>query len=267
MASTTYSVTLHHLAPGATGAGLQHPDEQISAATPDQLSNLLLSLEETAGKLTIYEPSSPEIRIKTDREVYVVRTRYRQLCFVGRESLLRGEPHSISFILGTVTGVSTEPVKSLEPARPYDRPPSATPTAADGTASSAPWIKITVLLALIVACLGTGVWMLVKPPRGVAPKFSYLTAAETTTLLSRLAGEYRTGTNEGDRRLIIGSDGTIRLAKYGAGRNIAEEIIRTVRGAQQEGKPALATPDPYLILVRDPDAVALYGQTYRRIQQ
>lgn len=267
MAATTYSLTLHHLAPGATGAGLQYPDEQIAAVTADQLRNLLLSLEETAGKLTIYEPSSPEIRIKTDREVYVVRTRYRQLCFVGREALLRGEQHSIAFIVGTVTGVAAEPIKSLEPARSYERPPSAAPTGADGTAPAAPWLKIAVLLTLIVACLGTGTWMLVRPARGVAPKFSYLTAAETTTLLSRLSGEYRTGTSEGDRRLIIGSDGTIRLAKYGAGRNIAEEIIRTVRGATQDGKPALATPDPYLILVRDPDGVSLYGQTFKRVVQ
>ncbi len=267
MAAGTYSVTLHHLAPGATAAGLEHPDEQIAAVTPDQLRELLSALEQVALGLTIYEPSSPEIRIKTDRETFVVRTRYRQLCFVGRESLLRGEPHTIPFILATVTGEAVEPVKPLEPARNYERPPSAAPAPSEAGAPSAPWLKIAVLLVLIAGCLGGGLWMLFKPARGVAPKFTAMSPAESTTLLARLAGEYRTGTAEGDRRLIIAADGTLRLAKYGPGQAIAEEIIRTARGARQDGQTALATTDPYVLMVRDPDGIQLYGLTYKRVVQ
>jgi hypothetical protein len=266
MAASNYSVTLHHLAPGATAAGLNYPDEQLANVTVDQLRELLLALESLAAKLTIYEPSSPEIRIKTDREVYVVRTRYRQLCFVGRESLLRGEPHSIPFIVSTVTGVAAEPVQALQPAaRSYDRPPTASPSGSEGGAGSKPALKIAIMLVLIVACLGTGIWMLVKPARGVGHKFNNMGSSESQTLLTRLAGEYRTGTGEGDRRLILGADGTLRLAKYGPGRAIAEEVIRTGRGALQEGKPVIVTTDPYVILVRDPDGLVLYGQVYKRV--
>lgn len=266
MAAPVYSVTLHHLAPGATAAGLQHADEQLPAVGVDQLRDLLLALEIVAAGLTIYEPSTPEIRIKNDREVFVVRTRYRQLCLVGREAALRGEPHTIPYILGAITGVAPEPAAPVEAVRVYERPPTASPTGAEG-ATPKPWLKLAVLLTLIVACLGTGTWMLLKPARGVAPKFTYLAPAESTTLLARLAGEYRTGTGEGDRRLIVSADGTLRLAKYGPAQAIAEELIRTARGVSQNGQTALATPDPYLILVRDPDGLFLYGQTYKRVAQ
>ncbi|AOS44470.1 hypothetical protein Verru16b_01532 [Lacunisphaera limnophila] len=264
MAASTYSVTLHHLAPGATAAGLEYPDTALAEVTPTQLAGLLLELELLAAKLTIYEPSTPEIRIKTDREVFVVRTRYRQLCFVGREALLRGEQHSIPFILGTITGNAPEPVRPADTPRVFERPPTATPTT-EHTAPQGPWLKITVLLVLIVACLGTGVWLLVRPARTLAPKFTYMNGSESSALLTRLAGEYQTGTGEGDRRLIIAADGTLRLAKYGATQSVAEEIIRTARGARQGGQPALATSDPYILLVRDPDGVFLFGQNYKRV--
>lgn len=267
MPAATFTVTLHHLAPGATAAGLAYADEQLNNVTVEQLQELLLSLEQVAGRLTIYEPSSPELRIKTDRELFVVRTRYRQLCFVGREALLRGEPHTVPFILATVTGEVTEPVRPVAPTRTYERPPSAPPAGAtEGGAPSAPWLKVAVLLLLIAGCLGGGLWMLFKPARGVAPKFSYMNAVDSSTLLGRVAGEYRTGSAEGDRRLIIAADGTLRLAKYGTAQAIAEEIIRTARGARQEGQPVLATADPYLVLVRDTDNLSLYGQTYKRVR-
>jgi hypothetical protein len=265
MAAPTYSVTLHHLAPGASAAGLAYPDEQIASVTPDQLAELLLSLEMLAARLTIYEPSTPEIRIKTDREVFVVRTRYRQLCFVGREALLRGEQHTIPFILATVTGLAAELPKPADVPRVYERPPSAAPAPSEASAPSAPWLKIAVLALLICACLGGGIWMLVRPARTLAPRFSYLNAPESATLVARLAGEYRTGTGQGDRRLIIAADGTLRLAKYGAGQSIAEEITRVARGALQDGKSALATADPYVMLIREPDSLILFGQTYRRV--
>ena len=80
-----------------------------------------------------------------------------------------------------------------------------------------------------------------------------------------MAGEYHTGTQEGDRRLIIGPDGTMRIAKFGKDQSIAEEIIRTARGAQLDGQPAIATSDPYVMTIKDADNVILYGQNYKRV--
>jgi hypothetical protein len=266
MAAPTYSVTLHHLAPGAKAAGLGYADEQLPAVTSAQLVEMLHTLSSVAQGLTIYEPSNPEIRIKTDREVVVIRTRYRRLCFVGRETQLRGEDHSVTMIMAVISGVA-EP--EIVPTVPAAKPASASPV---GSRSFSPpssgvpeWVKLAVLIVLSLIAAGTGVWMLTKPPRNLAPKFQLMAAAESSALLAKAAGEYRTGTQEGDRRLIIGADGTLRIAKYGNAQAIIEEVIRTARGASQNGQPGLATSDPYLMLIRDADTVMLYGQTYKRV--
>lgn len=268
--STFYSVTLHHLAPGATAAGVDYPDEQMPAVTTAQLGDLLQALSNIAARTTIYEPSSPEIRIKAEREILVVRIRYRRLCLVGREASLRGEEHSIARILAAAAGIE-EPEIEFIPVQPSERPPIHSPTSASrptlAPAGISEWIKIGLLSLLIVGCLGTGTWLLLKPPHGLAPNFKYMPAADSTALLARAAGEYRTGSQAGDRRLIIAADGTLRLAKYGPAQAIAEESVRTIRGAIQNGQPGLATSDPYLMLVKDPETVVLYGATYKRVAQ
>jgi len=266
MAAPTYSVTLHHLAPGAKAAGLGYADEQLPAVTPAQLVEMLHALGGVALGLTIYEPSNPEIRIKTDREVVVIRTRYRRLCFVGRETQLRGEDHSVAMIMAVISGVAEpEIVSPAASAKPSSASPVASRSFSPPSGGVPEWAKLAVLIVLSLAAVGTGVWMLTKPPKNLAPRFKLLAAAESSALLAKAAGEYRTGTQEGDRRLVIGADGTLRIAKYGPAQSIAEEVIRTARGASQNGQPGLATSDPYLMLVRDADTVVLYGQTYKRI--
>ena len=266
MAAPVYSVTLHHLAPGAAAAGLGYPDEQILTVTTAQLRELLMALSQVASHLTIYEPSAPEIRIKTDREVYVVRTRYRHLCFVGREAVLRGEEHSIDFIIGTITGLAEPELKAAAP-RVFARPTSANLAGARLSAGTGipDWVKITLMLILSAAFLVGGLWLLFRPARTLAPKYTLLSAPDSSVLLNRVAGEYHTGNQEGDRRLIIGPDGTMRIAKFGKDQAIAEEIIRTSRGAQLDGQPALATSDPYVMTIKDADNVVLYGQNYKRV--
>ncbi len=270
MAGITYSVTLHHLAPGAKAAGLGYPDEQLANVTSAQLVELLHALSDVAASLTIYEPSSPEIRVRTDREVYIVRTRYRRLCFVGREGVLRGEEHSIAFIMATISGLAEAVVAPT--IRPTERPVSTSPHSGRAVVRPAglslpDWFKAAILLLLSFGCVGAGVWMLFKPPRSFGPKIAYLSTSDSNVLLSKAAGEYRTGTGEGDRRLIIAADGTLRIAKFGPAQAIAEEIIRTARAGTQSGQTGLATTDPYFMVVRDADTVVLYGQTYKRVAQ
>lgn len=267
MAATTYSVTLHHLAPGAKEAGLGYPDEQLTAVTVEQLTGLLHALEEVASRLSIYEPSNPEIRVKSDREVFVIRTRYRHLCFVGSETVLRGEEHGVAYIMGAITG-HAEPIPqpAVNP-RLFERPPTAVPMRLSPRNGGGfpDWAKIALLLVVSLACVGTGVWMLFKPARSLAPDFKLMPATEAVSLLNRVAGQYQTGTAAGDRRLIISNDGTMRIAKYGPEQAIAEEIIRTARGATQADRPALVTSDPYVMLINDADSVTLYGQVYKRV--
>ena len=257
-------MTLHHLAPGAVAAGLAYPDEALPAVPLPQLREMLYALSEVASRLTIYEPSAPEIRIKTDREAFVVRTRYRRLCFVGYEAALRGEEHSVAYILTTITG-NTETAKAPEPRA--DRPSSASPilTVAPAEAGRFPrWMKIAVMAVIIIGCNATAAWMLLAPPKTIAPQYSLLTPAESAALLGRVAGEYRTGSAEGDRRIIIDTTGTARLAKFGPNLAPTQPVTKTVRGAVVNGQPALVTNDPAAVVLKDADTIVFFGNTYKR---
>lgn len=263
-AAPTYHVTLHHLAPGAVEAGLAYPDEQLAGVPLPQLREMLYALSEVASRLTIYEPSSPEIRIKTDREAFVVRTRYRRLCFVGYEAALRGEEHSVAYILTTITG-NTETAKAPEPR--VERPSVAGPviTIAPDEAGRFPrWLKIAVMAVIIIGCNATAAWMLLSPPKTIAPKYSLLTPAESVALLGRVAGEYRTGSAEGDRRIIIDTTGTVRLAKFGPNQSTTQPVTKTVRGALVDGQPALVTTDPAAVVLKDAETIVFFGNTYKR---
>lgn len=260
----TYSVTLHHLAPGAVAAGLAYPDEQLANVPLTQLREMLYALSEVASRLTIYEPSMPEIRIKTDRESFVVRTRYRRLCFVGYEAALRGEDHSVAYILTTITG-TTETAKAPEPRT--DRPSAASIAAATDvpaeTGRVPKWIKVAVMVIIIIGCNGTAAWLLLRPPTTLTPKSTRMPLGESAALLSRVAGEYRTGSQEGDRRIIIDATGTARLAKFGPNQSPTQPSSKPIYGAIVDGQPALMTADAAITL-KDADTIVYFGNTYKR---
>lgn len=264
MPPANYSVTLHNLAPGASAAGLAYADVQLTSVTPLQLRELLHAFGAVAAHLTIYEPSAPEIRVKTDQSVFVIRTRYRRLCLVGWETSMRGEEHTISFILSTITG-TTELTKAPPRPEPAHHAPPSHVHAPPATGLRLPrWGKVALLTALILGLNAFTAWMLFRPAASTVPSHIPLPEAESKALFAKVAGEYETGTREGDRRLIIGADGTLRLAKLGPQRNLTEERTKTARGALVDGRAALITSDPSVLVIKDADTVVLYRTTYRR---
>jgi hypothetical protein len=106
--------------------------------------------------------------------------------------------------------------------------------------------------------------MLLSPPKTIAPKYSLLTPAESAALLGRVAGEYRTGSTEGDRRIIIDTTGTARLAKFGPNLAVTQPATKTLRGALVDGQPALVTNDPAAVVLKDADTLVFFGNTYKR---
>jgi hypothetical protein len=262
MAAANYSVTLHHLSPDATAAGLAYPDEQLQNVNVAQLRDLLTALGVVAAQLTIYEPSTPEIRVKTDREIFVIRTRYRRLCFVGWETVLRGEDHSVGFIMSTITGTA-EPVKIVPKVieRYVPAVSSTPPTTMPGGVPR--WAKIGVLAVLIIGINAFTAYMLLRPLPSTLPKHELLPDTESRALLIKVSGEYETGPQEGARQLVIHTDGVINLAKYGPQRALLEPKTKTARGALVNGQPALVTADAVVVL-KDADTVVFYGIPYHR---
>ncbi len=262
MAAVNYSVTLHHLSPDATAGGLAYPDEQLQNVSAAQLQALLTALAGVASQLTIYEPSTPEIRVKTDREIFVIRTRYRRLCFVGWETILRGEDHTVAFILSTITGTLEAAKFTPKVIERYVPASSGTgPTSVPGGVPR--WAKIAVLAVFIIAFNGFTAYMLLRPPPSTVPRHELMADSESRALLLRVSGEYETGTQEGARRIVIQADGTLRLAKFGPQRAILDERRKTARGALVDGRAALVTSDGAVVL-KDPDTVVYFGIPYRR---
>jgi len=284
MAAPTFNVMLHHLSPDAKSVGTNYAHEQLQGVSPAQLRALLVGLSDAAGRFTIYEPATPEIRIKTDRSAFVVRTRHRRLCLVGWEGKLRGEEHDVGFILSTVTGAA-EPGKleadaagrgsaSPIPAGTTDSTPPFS------TGSSAPFVpgkakadegripkraKITGLALLIVAFNAVTVRLVFfQEARTPMPKTATIPEFETGALLAKAAGEYETGGAEGDRRLIIEPGGNLRLAKYGPERAVLQETTRTAKGGMVNNRQVLVTSDPAVVDVKDANTVVYFGTTFKR---
>jgi len=109
--------------------------------------------------------------------------------------------------------------------------------------------------------------MLLKPAPGLTPSYELMTESESHTLLAKAAGEYQTGGKEGDRRLSINVDGTLRFAKYGPALGLKEPLTRPAAGASMGGKSVLVTTDrnPVVVEIKDPETVISSKTVYHRI--
>lgn len=257
MTSQTFQITLHHLSLDAKAASASQPDHDLPKVTVEKLRELLVALAATAANLPAVSEASPEIRIRAGKDTLQVRVSEGQLRFVSWETKTGGVGLNVDQIIARVcfSAPRSEPVP-IRPARIHApvEAPERIPR----------WLKVTGLIAAIVAINCTSVWMLLKPPPDLLSEFELLPAAASQELLTMVAGDYETGAREGDRRLTIQADGAIQLSKYGQKRLVVEENTKTVRGALTSGKPALLTDDPYLLEIKDPNTVVLYGDTYKR---
>ena len=165
----------------------------------------------------------------------------------------------------TITG-NAETTKAPEPRA--DRPASASPLATEGapveTGGIPRWVKIAVMSIIIIGCNATAAWLLLRPPTIIGPKYTLMTPADSATLLVKVAGEYRTGSAEGDRRIVIDTGGTALVARFGANLAVVQPLTKPIRGALVDGQPALVTDDPAAITLKDADTIVYYGNTYKR---
>lgn len=257
MTPQTFHLTLHHLSPDAKVASASQPDHDLPHATIEHLRELLVALAATAAKLPAVTAATPEIRIRAGKDTLTVRVSDGQLRFVSWETKAGGVGLNVDQIIARVnfSAPRSEPTP-LRPARVYQP---------EATSEKLPrWAKVTGLIVAIIAINCTTVWMLIKPPPDLLAEFELLPTSASGDLLAMVAGEYETGTREGDRRITIKPDGALQLSKYGQKRAVIEGNTKTVRGALTSGQPALLTDDPYLLQIKDPNTVVLYGDTYKR---
>ena len=257
MSPQTFHIILHHLSMDAKVASASLDDHDLPGVTVEKLRELLVALAATAAHLPAVSAASPEIRIRAGKDNIQIRVSDGQLRFVSWETKTGGVGLNVDQIIARVCfSAPRSEAAPIRPARMHI--PAAAPEKIPR------WLKVSGLIIAIIAINCTSVWMLLKPPPDLLSEFELLPAAASQELLSMVAGDYETGAREGDRRLTIQSDGAIQLSKYGQRRLVVEENTKTVRGALTSGKPALLTDDPYLLEIKDPNTVVLYGDTYKR---
>lgn len=242
-----FTVTLHHLAPDAKKAGSEFPDLELPDLKGEKLRGLIASLAKVAKQN--HGSASPELRIAAPSGKFVVRALSGGLRFTSWTTRVGGAdltPDQIfDFIAGTGDAVAE--------------------AGTSDSSARARWMKVVLLAVLIAGSNAVTAWMLMRPPPNpFVPDYQLLPAEPAGRLLADVAGDYQTGTAEGDRRLRILRDGRVNWAKFGLQKSIAEEENFTVQSAHSGGKPALFTSTGALIEIVDGSTLKLYGDTYRR---
>jgi hypothetical protein len=228
---------------------------QLSGVGLRQLQTLLEALATLAPKVEY--PAVPEMRITDAERQFLVQVREGQVRFSSWSVRAGGCDLTPAQIVAAITGAD----------------PST--TAAGGEAEPAPpsrrrrgW-QVVLLVGGILGSNAITAWMLTRPgpalPVELQPPYRLVESEPAERLLTRAAGVFETGGEEGDRRLAIRRDGAVNWGRYGPNRLIVEETPLTVVAAETDGQPALRAGDHSLIVVKDAATVVYFGDTYRRV--
>lgn len=249
-APKTFSIALHHLAPDAKSAGVGLADAQLTAVTPEELRALLEDLAALAP--SVHYPVTPEMRITSDNDQFVVQVKEGRIRFTSWSVRTGGGELTPRQILTAITGIEEEGGPNL--AGGLAGRVAALPRAS----------KIVMLAAAILISNGITAWMLTRPPPDMLPEYRLMEPEPGTRLLADVAGVYETGSAQGDRALTINADGTVRWVTFGDNRTIAETSDLTAQPVLTGGRPALLTDNRALIEISEPVRVVYYGDTYNR---
>lgn len=262
-----FDLALRHLSRDARQAGIELPDEKLTALTVVQLRELLEALATLAPKVEY--PAAPEMRISVASRQYLVHVRDGSVRFsswsvrAGGCNLTPGQ--IIDAITGTDDAVDT-PVRIVRPARAV--------RAAPPPVEEEPRRRTGLIVALAAAAIGCPLltWQLAGSSSDETelrrlmkiPEYRVLEPEPAKRQFERAVGTYETGGAEGDRRLVLRADGTVLCAKYGPGRALLEETTMTAVAAEAGGQMAFLTGNRTPIEVRDASTVVFCGDTYRR---
>lgn len=245
-----FTVTLHHLAPDGKKAGVQYVDAELRDVPEGRLHALLASLAALAGEP--HGAARPEVRITAPHGQFVVQIADGQLHFNSWTLRAGGCDLTAEQIFAAIVGLD-------------EAQPDAAAGAGAGRGKRSRWLRVGVLAGLILGSNAVTAWMFLRtPPNPFLPDYTLLVAEPAERVLADLAGDYRTGSAEGDRGLKIARDGRIHWMKFAEGGGSTEESDLTAKAVQSRGRPALLTSDYALIEILDGSTVKFYGDTYRR---
>ena len=247
----TYTVTLHHLAPGAKQAGANFPDVECPAITEKQLRELIRQLGALAS--TNLGAALPEIRVVAPLGQFVVKISEGRLRVNSWAIKIGGADLSPEQIVGVISGAGAEPesTSAEEHAAAGKRPRGGV---------------VAVLAVLIIGINALTAWMLTQPqpPVPLLPEYTPLAREPAERFVTGIAGEYRTSSNGGGRGLVVGKDGRVHWLRFGPGGAVAEDTEVAVKPVQAHGKPALLADGRTLIETDATTSLVFYNEVYRR---
>jgi hypothetical protein len=249
-----FTVTLHHLSPDVKRAGLEFPDQELISVTPEKLRALLEALAVLAPKTE--PPAEPELRIAGPHGRFLVQGRNKQVKVISWSTQGGGSGLSSERILAMIMGMEQEEGSPNRGRRKTD---------ADG--GSRRW-KIALLAVVVLGSNAVTAWMLTRPPPPPPPEIlaehKFVAPERGERILGQFAGNYETGTGDGDRRLTVGKDGAVRWTRLGPNQTVTEDFALTAKAAESRGQPVLVASNFGMIEMKDPITVVYFGDSYRR---
>jgi hypothetical protein len=248
----TFTVTLHHLAPGAKQASAALSDTEVPDVTGKKLRELIRALAALAA--TNLGAASPELRVIAPHGQFVVKISEGRLRINSWTIKVGGADLSPDQIFALITGA-----EAVAEAAGIDL--------GTGGPRRSRGAMIAVLAVLILGTNALTAWMLTRPPPPppLLPEFTPLAKESGERFIAEIAGGYQTGTNEGARALKIAKDGHVHWLHLGPGGAIAEDVEISAEPVQSRGKPALFADARALIEVADASSLVFYNETYRRM--
>ena len=222
----------------------------MKAVSPEKLHGLIGALAALAPR--DHGRATPELRITADHGRFVVQVAEGQLRFNSWTSRVGGFDLTAEQIFALITGTEETPERGG-------------PQAGGRSLRQKRWWRFGLLILAIAGSNVVTAWMLLRPPSNpFLPEYRLLEPSPAERLMGSVAGDYETGTAEGDRRLRIARDGRIHWEKIGPGGTVVEPADMTSKAAESRGHPALLTNVDALIDVIEGGSLMFYGDTYRR---
>ncbi len=246
-----FTVTLHHLAPGAKRVDATLPDVELADVTAKSLHVLIRALAALAP--TNLGTASPELRVVAPHGQFVVQVAEGRLRINSWTIRVGGSSLSPDQIFALITGAeAVAGAAGIELA-------TSTPKRTRGA-------MLALLAGLILGTNAVTAWWLTRPPPSppLLPDYTLLATEPAARLIANVAGDYQSGTGEGYRALKIAKDGRVRWLRFGPRGIVAEDTEVAAQPVQSRGKPALLADGIALIEVNDASSLVFYNETYRR---
>lgn len=262
-----YQVTLIHLSPDARSADVAFEVEPTRLCSAEEIAELL----EAFRKIDPLQnaDADPEIVLQHRGARYVVRTSQGRLLFsdsrnITLPTLTLGPAEILAELDGSAAAARTRSpfptAMSPEIAARSAATVTKTPAALPPTRRA----RLVALSAVITLLLG-GIAALIFL-RGAESQLDLapLAAAERTATAQRVEGVYVTGGEAGDRGIVVGADGALRIFELNAG-SAPNFVHGTWKAGRINGALSLLVPElRTVVTIVDRETIVYCGERYRR---